>query len=155
MLCLGLIFVCWCDFLCPGGILLPWVILFGYVVTWWMTSSLYGGHVNLGMIFLRLVWIFCLGVILYVLLSFYTLIGVIYTLMRSTESWYGVSPPRLKFLFWCDFVCLGVILYLDTINWILVWFFFALAKFFVLVWFGVVLYLVAINGILVWCFSFW
>ena len=79
ILCLGLLFVCWCDFL--GRDLLPWVILFGYMVTWRMTSSLYGGHVNLGMIFFRLGWNFCLGVILFVLVSFYTLV-------RSTESWY-------------------------------------------------------------------
>ena len=55
--------------------------------------------------FLRLGWNFCLGVILYVLVSFYTLV-----------------------------------------NWILVWFFFALAKFFVFVWFC-----------LIWCcfISWW
>ena len=43
--------MCWCDFLCLGDILLPWVNLLGYAVTWCLTSSIYGGHVNLGMIF--------------------------------------------------------------------------------------------------------
>ena len=55
------------------------------------------------------------------------------TLWWSRESWYDFSPSWLKFSSWCDFVCLGVILHLGAINWILVWFFFALANFFVLV----------------------
>ena len=91
---LVLIFVCLCDFRCLGDILLPWVILFGYAVTWCLTSSLYGGHVNLGMIF---------------------------------------SPSWMKFSSWCEFVCLGVILHLGTINQILVWFSFVLDTIIVLV----------------------
>ena len=51
------------------------------------------------------------------------------TLWWSRESWYDFSPSWLKFSSWCDFVCLGVILHLGAINWILVWFFFALANF--------------------------
>ena len=51
------------------------------------------------------------------------------TLWWSCESWYDFSPSWLKFSSWCDFVCLGVILHLGAINWILVWFFFALANF--------------------------
>ena len=33
------------------------------------------------------------------------------TLWWSREFWYDFSPSWLKFLSWCDFVCLGVILY--------------------------------------------
>ena len=75
------------------------------------------------------------------------------TLWWSRESWYNFSPSWLKFSSWCDFVCLGVILHLGAINWILIWFFFALPNFSFkcdFVWFGVVSYLGAINGTLVW-----
>ena len=107
-------FLCVGDFLCLGEILLPWVILFRHAVTWWMTSSFYGGHVNLGMIFLPLGRNFCLGGISFVLAWFYTFgaiqpnLGMIFlrfgynfrfseiifllvsfhTLVRSTASWY-------------------------------------------------------------------
>ena len=91
-----------------------------------MTSSLYGGHVNLGMIFLSLGWNFRLGVILFVFLSFYVLV-------QWNESWYDFSPSWLKFSFWCGFVCLGVILCIDAINCNLVWFFFVLLDYFVFV----------------------
>ena len=100
-----------------------------------ITVSYYGGHVNLGMIFLHLGWNFRLGVILFVLVSFYTLV-------RSTESWCDFSSPWLIFrrsailfdlvlfhilvrstascydLFssWCDFVWFGVISYLGANN---------------------------------------
>ena len=77
--CLGLIFVCWCDFLCLGEILLPCVISFGYAVTWCLTSSLYGGHLNPCMIFFRHGCNFHLGGILFVLVTFYTLV-------QSTKS---------------------------------------------------------------------
>ena len=43
-------------------------------------SSLYGGHVNLGMIFLGLGWHFCLGVILFLLVSI-SYLGVIYWIL--------------------------------------------------------------------------
>ena len=43
-----------------------------HAVTWWMTLSLYGGHVSLGKIFLRLSWNFRIGVILFVLVLFHT-----------------------------------------------------------------------------------
>ena len=95
ILYLGLIFVCWSDFL--GRYSLPRVISFGYVVTWRMTSSFYGGCVNLGMIFFRLGWNFCPGVILFVLVSFHTLV-------QSTESWYDFPSSWLKFSSECDFV---------------------------------------------------
>ena len=51
------------------------------------------------------------------------------TLWWSRESWYDFSLSWLKFSSWCDFVGVSLILYLDVINWILVWFFFALANF--------------------------
>ena len=61
------------------------------------------------------------------------------TLWWSRESWYDFSPSWLKFSSWCDFVCLGVILHLGAINWILIWFFFALPNFrlvrFCLIWY--------------------
>ena len=75
--------------------------------------------------FLRLGWNFLLGVILFVLVSFYVLV-------QSTESWYDFSLSWLKFSYWCDFVCLGVTSCLGAINWTLVWFFSVLVEIFVL-----------------------
>ena len=76
---LGVNFMSWSNFcvlvyfLCLGGILLPWVILFGYVVTWWMTSSLYGGHVN----------------------DFFSVLVEIFVLVWFCMSWCHFAP-------WCD-----------------------------------------------------
>ena len=105
--CLWVNLMCWCDYLRLEMILLPRVILLGYVVTWWMTSSRYGSLVNLGMSSLRL------GVILFALVSFYTLV-------RSTESCYDRSSFWLKFWFYWHFVWFGVATCLGTINTILV-----------------------------------
>ena len=138
---LGVNFMSWSNFCVLVWLPLSWrdfitlSDIIGYVVTWWMTSSLYGGHVNLGMIFFRPGWNFRLGVILFVLVLFYTLV-------LSTESWYDFSSPCLIFRFsailfdlvlfhilvrstaswydffssWCDFVWFGVISYLGKNN---------------------------------------
>ena len=107
--------MCLYDYLCLGEILLPWVISFGYGVMWWMTSSLYGGHVNLGMIFLRLGWNCRLGEILFVLVSFLHLgainrilvwffltLDTIFILVRFYFFW-------CCFISWCDQLHLGII----------------------------------------------
>ena len=100
------------------------------VVLWWRLH--YFCHVRLEVNFRS--WSnFC--VLVWVPLScrdFITLIDIIricghvmddvITLWWSRESWYDFSPSWLKFSSWCDFVCLGVILHLGAINWILVWF---------------------------------
>ena len=91
------------------------------ITLWWSRESWYD-------FFLRLGWNFLLGVILFVLVSFYVLV-------QSIKSCYDFSPSWLKFSSWCDSVCLGVILCLSAINWILVWFFSVLVEIFVLVWF--------------------
>ena len=106
-------------------------------VLWWRLH--YFCHVRLGVNFMS--WSnFC--VLVWLPLSrrdFITLSDIIriyghvmvdfITLWWSRESWYDFSQSWLKFSSRCDFVCLGVILHLGAINWILVWFFFALANF--------------------------
>ena len=106
-------------------------------VLWWRLH--YFCHVRLGKFFMS--WSnFC--VLVWLPLSwrdFITLSDIIricghvmddvITLWWSRESWYDFSPSWLKFSSWCDFVCLGVILHLGAINWILIWFFFALPNF--------------------------
>ena len=97
-----------------------------------MTSLLHGGHVRLGVNFMS--WSNCC-VLVWLSLSWWDYITLsdtiricghatddVITLWWSRESWYDFPPSWLKCLSWCDFVCLGVILYLGAINWILVWF---------------------------------
>ena len=81
-------------------ILLPWVTLFGYAVTWCLTSSIYGGHVNVGMIFSPSWMKFsswcdfvCLGVILHlgainrILVWFSFVLDTIFVLVRFYLFW--------------------------------------------------------------------
>ena len=112
-----------------------------------MTSSLYGGHVNLGMIFLRLGWKFLLGVILFVL-------------MRSTESWYNFLRSGCHFslsVILFDLVLFNILVQ-TTVSW------YAFTSFWLtsspwcdFVWFGGILHLGAIDCILMWslCFGWW
>ena len=88
---LGVNFMSWSNFsvlvwlfLCIGEILLlPWVILFRYAVTRCLTSSLYGGHVNLGMIF-------------------FSVLDEIFVLVGFCLSWCHFTP-------WCNQPNLGMI----------------------------------------------
>ena len=109
IVCLGLIFVCWCDFLCLGEILLPWVIYFGYAVTWCLTSSLYGCRVNLGMIFFS------------VLDEFFVLVGF-------CLSWCHFTP-------WCNQPNLGMIFLRFGYNFRFSEILFLLVSLDILVWF--------------------
>ena len=59
------------------------MILFGYAVTWCLTSSLYGGHMNLGMIF-------------------FSVLDEIFALVRFCLSWCNFTP-------WCNQPNLGMI----------------------------------------------
>ena len=74
------------------------------------------------------------------------------TLWWSRESWYDFSPSWLKFSSWCDCVCLGVILHLGAINWILICFFFDLATFFRLsaILFDLVLFHILVRSTASW-----
>ena len=106
-------------------------------VLWWRRHSFC--HVRLGVNFMS--WSnFCM--LVWLSLSwrkFVTLRDIIrmcghvmddvITLWWSRVSWYDFSPSWLKFSSWCDCVCL------DAIDWILVCFFFVLAKLLVVVWF--------------------
>ena len=103
-----------------GDILLLWVISFGYVVTWWMTLSLNGGHVNLGMIFLCLSRKFCLCLSLcYIIprcyehnlgMIFFAL-AIIFALVRFGFIW-------RRFISCCDQLYLGV----TFVYWIVIYF---------------------------------
>ena len=108
-----------------------------------MTSLLHGDHMRLGVKFMSWSNFFVLVRLSLPWRDFITLSDIIrtcghvmddaITLLWSRESWYDISPSWMKFSSWWDFVCLGVILHLGAINWILVWFFFALDTIFVLV----------------------
>ena len=124
-------------------------------VLWWRRH--YFCHARLGIKcrswsnFCMLVWLFVLDGFCYIdiIRMCGHVMNDVNTLWWSRESWYDFSPSWLKFSSWWDFVCLG------AIDWILVWFFFVLAKILVLVgpvWFGVDSYLGANNCILVWFF---
>ena len=99
---------------------------------WWSRESWYD-------FFLRLGWKFRLGGILFVLVSFYTLV-------QSIESWFYFPSFWTQFSFLWDFISFGVVSYLGMLNCILVCSFFILLSFFVLVWF----YLIWCNFIS-WC----
>ena len=125
ILCLGLLFVCWCDFL--GRDLLPWVILFGYMVTWRMTSSLYGGHVNLGMIFsvlvetFVLVW-FCLSWCHFIPWCDQLNLGMIFFVLTEIFVLVWSCLIWRCFISWCDQLNLGMIFFVLVDYFVLVWF---------------------------------
>ena len=112
------------EFLCVGVTFsLPWrdfivtlsdiIQICGHAMSdvitlWWSRESWYD-------FFLRLGWNFRLGGILFLLVSFYTLV-------QSTKSSYDFPSFWIQFSFQWDFISFGVVRYLGVINCILVWF---------------------------------
>ena len=119
----------WRDFITLSDIIRICGHVMDDVITlWWSRESWYD-------FFLRLGWNFRLGVILFVLVSFYTLV-------RSTESWYDFSSPWLMFR-------LSAILFDLVLFHILVWstasWYAFFSSWYDFVWFCVISYLGANN----------